>query len=172
MTREGLKLARKLGQTQPLNGSIIEEVSPGASVQTDPEWDAWLKDRIQTEYHPSCTMSMLPEEQAGVVDADLRMYGTSNVRVVDSSIYPIQFAAHLMAPTYGMAEQAASIIRAQYNGVPPPASIVPTSTSSPTQTTTPGNGSGNGNSSNGALELKSNVVWVALCVMAGLLMVA
>jgi hypothetical protein len=69
-----------------------------------------------------------------------------------------------------MAEQAASIIRAQYNGVPPPASIVPTSTSSPTQTTTPGNG--NGNSSNGALELKGNAVWVALCVMAGLLMVA
>ncbi|KAG8717361.1 hypothetical protein FRC09_014393 [Ceratobasidium sp. 395] len=35
MLREGLKLARKLGQTQPLNGSIVEEVSPGNSVSTD-----------------------------------------------------------------------------------------------------------------------------------------
>ncbi|QRW16771.1 GMC oxidoreductase [Rhizoctonia solani] len=172
MTREGLKLARKLGQTQPLNGSIVEEVSPGASVQTDAEWDAWLKDKIQTEYHPSCTMSMLPEEQAGVVDADLRMYGTSNVRVVDSSIYPIQFAAHLMAPTYGMAEQAASIIRAQYNGVPPPASTVPTSASgSATQTANPNNGNGN-NTNGGVVGLKSNnALWAALCLMAGLVMV-
>ncbi|KAF8758019.1 alcohol oxidase [Rhizoctonia solani] len=124
------------------------------------------------EYHPSCTMSMLPEEQAGVVDADLRMYGTSNVRVVDSSIYPIQFAAHLMAPTYGMAEQAASIIRAQYNGVPPPASTVPTSASgSATQTANPNNGNGN-NTNGGVVGLKNNnVLWAALCLMAGLVMV-
>ncbi|CAE6528720.1 unnamed protein product [Rhizoctonia solani] len=169
MTREGLKLARKLGQTQPLNASIVEEVSPGPSVQTDTDWDAWLKGKIQTEYHPSCTMSMLPEEQAGVVDADLRMYGTSNVRVVDSSIYPIQFAAHLMAPTYGMAEQAAFIIRAQYNGVPPPASTVSTSApGSATQTTAPGNGNGgNGSGSNGAIGLKSNAAWISLCLVVG-----
>ncbi|CAE6515263.1 unnamed protein product [Rhizoctonia solani] len=171
MTREGLKLARKLGQNQPLNASIVEEVSPGPSVQTDADWDAWLKGRIQTEYHPSCTMSMLPEEQAGVVDADLRMYGTSNVRVIDSSIYPIQFAAHLMAPTYGMAEQAASIIRAQYNGVPPPASTVSTSApGSATQTTAPG-GSNSGNGSNGAVEIQIHAAWVALCVLAGVVLV-
>ncbi|KAG9123084.1 hypothetical protein FRC07_000258 [Ceratobasidium sp. 392] len=156
MLREGLKLARKLGQTQPLNGSIVEEVSPGNSVVTDADWDNWLPGKVGTEYHPSCTMSMLPEDHAGVIDADLRMYGTSNVRVVDSSIYPIQFAAHLMAPTYGMAEQAASIIRAQYNGIPPPASTVSTSApGSATQTPGPnsnggGNGNGNGNSNDAA----------------------
>jgi hypothetical protein len=34
----------------------------------------------------------------------------------DSGIFMFQ----LQAPTYGLAEQASSIIRAQYNGVPPP----------------------------------------------------
>ncbi|KAF8594154.1 alcohol oxidase, partial [Ceratobasidium sp. AG-I] len=162
MLREGLKLARKLGQTQPLNASIVEEVSPGNGVQTDDEWDAWLPGKVGTEYHPSCTMSMLPEELAGVVDSDLRLYGTSNVRVVDSSIYPIQFAAHLMAPTYGMAEQAASIIRAQYNNVPPPASTV--STSAPGSATQTGTPSGSNPGTNSA---RRNTMGYLMIIIAG-----
>jgi choline dehydrogenase-like flavoprotein len=39
---------------------------------------------------------MLPLEQGGVVGPDLRVHGVSNLRVADSSVYPIQFAAHLM----------------------------------------------------------------------------
>lgn len=63
---------------------------------------------------------MLPKEQGGVVDAHLRVYGLDNVRVVDSSIFPIEFAAHMMAPTYGLAEQAADMIKADYaNGGSP-----------------------------------------------------
>ncbi|KAG9092233.1 hypothetical protein FS749_015901 [Ceratobasidium sp. UAMH 11750] len=117
-------------------------------------------------------MSMLPEDHAGVVDADLRIYGTSNVRVVDSSIYPIQFAAHLMAPTYGMAEQAASIIRAQYNGVPPPASTVSTSApGSATQTgTSPNKPDGNSNGG-GGIGVGVGVVMSAVAAVAGWLLV-
>ena len=38
---------------------------------------------------------MLPLSQGGVVDTDLRVYGLTNVRVADSSVFPIQFAAHV-----------------------------------------------------------------------------
>ena len=38
---------------------------------------------------------MLPKELGGVVDASLKVYGLANVRVADSSIYPIEFAAHV-----------------------------------------------------------------------------
>ena len=38
---------------------------------------------------------MLPLEQGGVVDTDLRVYGLTNVRVADSSVFPMQFAAHV-----------------------------------------------------------------------------
>lgn len=54
---------------------------------------------------------MLPRDSGGVVDTRLIVYGTKNVRVVDSSIMPIQVAAHLMAPTYGIAEKAADLVR-------------------------------------------------------------
>ena len=38
---------------------------------------------------------MLPISQGGVVDTDLRVYGLTNVRVADSSVFPMQFAAHV-----------------------------------------------------------------------------
>jgi hypothetical protein len=38
---------------------------------------------------------MLPLEQGGVVDTDLRVYGLANVRVADASVFPMQFAAHV-----------------------------------------------------------------------------
>jgi len=123
LLREGLKLARKIGQSPPLKDKLQDEVFPGPAVQSDADWDAWLRLNVGTEYHPSCTCAMLPYNLGGVVDPNLRVYGTANVRVVDSSVYPIQFAAHLMAPTYGLAEQAAAIIRAQYNGTPSPAQL-------------------------------------------------
>jgi hypothetical protein len=98
---------------------------------------------------------MLPFELGGVVDPNLKVYGTANVRVADASVYPIQFAAHvryihftcchlpptdtffrdqLMAPTYGLAELAAEIIRAQYNNIVPPY-VSATQSSSTSRTT-------------------------------------
>lgn len=92
---------------------------------------------------------MLPRDSGGVVDTSLLVYGTSNLRVVDASIMPLQVGAHLMAPTvspsslplqlsldlhrqltrpdlllqqYGIAEKAADIIKAKYAFVPPPSS--------------------------------------------------
>ncbi|KAF8999263.1 GMC oxidoreductase-domain-containing protein [Cyathus striatus] len=113
--REGLKLARKIGQTSPMKDILDDEQTPGSSVQTDDEWEARLREQVSTEYHPSGTCSMLPISQGGVVDANLLVYGTSNIRVVDSSIYPMNFASHLGAPTYGVAETAAEIIHAAYS---------------------------------------------------------
>jgi len=47
--REGLKLARSIGQTQPMNASITNELSPGANVTTDDQWDAFILSDIHTE---------------------------------------------------------------------------------------------------------------------------
>ncbi|KIY01127.1 uncharacterized protein Z520_02679 [Fonsecaea multimorphosa CBS 102226] len=113
--REGVKLARVLGETEPLAGNMIEETWPGSDVQTDEEWEDWLRGEVFTEFHPSSSCAMLPLEQGGVVDANLRVYGLSNVRVADASVPPIAFSAHLMSSTYGLAEQASTIIRNFYD---------------------------------------------------------
>ena len=158
MLREGLKLARTLGNTAPLSNAVLSEVSPGPSVQTDADWDTFAAANFGTEFHPSCSCAMLPLAQGGVVDSDLKVYGLGNVRVADASVFPIQFAAHLQMPTYGLAEQAANIIRAQWNGVSltAPSSVTPpsgTSTGQPKPTNA--DNKSNGASSVFAVSLSS-----------------
>ena len=47
----------------------------------------------------------------GVVDSHLRVYGTSNLRIVDASIMPLQISGHLSSTLYAVAEKAADIIK-------------------------------------------------------------
>ena len=82
MLREGLKLARKLGGTAPLSSAVISEITPGSSVQSDDDWDAWAAQNFGTEFHPSCSCAMLPQAQGGVVDSDLKVYGTGEFGVL------------------------------------------------------------------------------------------
>lgn len=55
---------------------------------------------------------MLPRELGGVVSPELKVYGTSNVRVLDASVLPFQVCGHLTSTLYAMAEKAADIIKA------------------------------------------------------------
>ncbi|KAJ6010911.1 hypothetical protein N7451_002323 [Penicillium sp. IBT 35674x] len=116
--RDGLKMARSIGEATPLSNNLTVETAPGSDVSTDDEWVTWLRGATSTEFHPSSTCAMLPLELGGVVDANLLVYGLANVRVADASVPPISLSTHLMASTYGVAEMAASIIRGFYNGVP------------------------------------------------------
>ena len=54
---------------------MLVETFPGPTVQSDDDWDNWLVGQYSTEFHPSCSMAMLPLELGGVVDANLRVYG-------------------------------------------------------------------------------------------------
>lgn len=62
--------------------------------------------------HAVGTCSMLPRSDGGVVDAKLKVYGTSNVRVIDASILPMQLSAHPQATIYALAEKGADLIKA------------------------------------------------------------
>ncbi|KAJ1025911.1 hypothetical protein NDA16_002537 [Ustilago loliicola] len=112
--REGFKLARRLATTPPLANFTSSETAPGSAVNTDAQWEAWIRSTVGTEFHPSSTCSMLPREQGGVVDKNLRVYGTRNLRVIDASVPPISFSAHLMSITYGLAEIGAEMVLQDY----------------------------------------------------------
>ncbi|OHW93910.1 choline dehydrogenase [Colletotrichum incanum] len=67
-------------------------------------------DTIASFYHTVGTCSLLPKADGGVVDAELRVYGTDNLCVVDSSIVPIIVSGHIQTAAYGIAEVAAAKI--------------------------------------------------------------
>jgi choline dehydrogenase-like flavoprotein len=46
---------------------------------------------------------MMSQELGGVVNADGKVYGTKNVRVVDASVFPTQITEHLTASVYAIA---------------------------------------------------------------------
>ena len=145
--REGIKLARQIGNTEPLKQYIKEEQYPGTSVQTDADWENFLKQSSGTEFHPVGSCSMLPLEQGGVVDGSLKVYGLANVRIVDASVIPIELSSHIGSPTYTVAELAAQIIKKDHGD----ASANSTSaTGSPAQNNASGT---SGAGSNGARAL-------------------
>ncbi|MBN3853991.1 choline dehydrogenase [Paraburkholderia sp. Ac-20340] len=87
-----------------------EEVTPGAKVATDEQILAYLRDTAGTNYHPSCTCRMGEGDDA-VVNAEGRVHGVDNVRVVDASIMPEIVSGNLNAPVIMMAEKIADSIR-------------------------------------------------------------
>lgn len=69
-----------------------------------------LRSQLNTEYHYSGTCAMMPQELGGVVNSNLIVYGTQNLRVVDTSVFPLIPAAHLQAPMFAVAEKVCIIL--------------------------------------------------------------
>jgi choline dehydrogenase len=99
------------------------EIQPGAEVETDEAIDAFVRERVESAYHPcgACAMGR-PDDPMAVVDAQARVIGVEGLRVVDSSIMPSITTGNLNAPTIMIGEKAADHIL----GRPPlPASNAP-----------------------------------------------
>lgn len=72
---------------------------------------ALCKELVLSMYHVSGTCAMMPREDGGVVDPQLKVYGTTNLRVVDASIFPLEPRGNTQATVFAVAEKAADIIR-------------------------------------------------------------
>jgi len=108
------RLAREFLATKPLSSIIQAELGPGAAVPVNASaevWMEWMKN-YSPNYHPVGTAAMMAKELGGVVDHELKIYGTSNVRIVDASVLPFQVCGHLTSTLYALSEKAADIIKA------------------------------------------------------------
>jgi choline dehydrogenase len=114
--REGVRLTREIYATSPLADLIDNESSPGPSVRTDAELNAFCRQTGHIAHHPVGTCSMGTGEMA-VVDASLRVRGLKGLRIADASVMPTVPGGNTNAPTIMIAEKAADMIRG--NRLPP-----------------------------------------------------
>ncbi|KAI3393710.1 hypothetical protein diail_3805 [Diaporthe ilicicola] len=114
---EATKYSRKIAQSVGLSKPWSEEYEPGLDVTSEAAWEEFARNTTLSIYHPLGTCAMLPRDDGGVVSPDLVVYGTSNLRVVDASVIPIQPSGHIQTMTYGVAELAAAKIVDQYTKV-------------------------------------------------------
>jgi choline dehydrogenase len=105
----GVKLTRELSQSKAFAPFYERGADPSSQIQSDWEIVEYLRNTVQTLFHPAGTCKMGHDAMA-VVDDQLRVRGIEGLRVVDASIMPIIPNANINAPTIMIAEKAADLI--------------------------------------------------------------
>lgn len=108
---EAFKFLRSFKNASPLSSVIVKEVIPGPEVQTDADIEDFALNSLFPGWHACGSLSMMPREKGGVVSPNLKVWGTSNIRVADMSIHPLMISGHTQAMVYAVAEYAADLIR-------------------------------------------------------------
>lgn len=106
----GFKLGREIVAAAAFSEYEPSEVLPSPEVQSDEEIAAFIRERSELLYHPSCSARMGPDASSAVVDPQLRVFGVQGLRVVDASIMPSVTRGNTNAPTIMIAEKAAEMI--------------------------------------------------------------
>jgi choline dehydrogenase-like flavoprotein len=111
-------LAATIAKTAPLADVIKPDGVHSLDLKrlNDPaDAKGWISKTTTSIWHYTGTCSMLPKEMGGVVDSNLLVYGTVNLRIVDASIFPIPPSGNPQSTVYTVAEKAADIIRKHHD---------------------------------------------------------
>ncbi len=108
--RRCLRLTREIIAQPAFDPFRGEEIAPGKDVQKDDEIDAWVRETLESTYHP-CGSCRMGEDAMAVVDSQLKVHGLEGLRVIDSSVFPSEPNANLNAPTIMLAERGADMVR-------------------------------------------------------------
>ena len=92
---------------EPFLGQVIQ---PQDNIQSDDEIDEFIRNSVDSAYHP-CGTCKMGESNNAVVDKNLKVYGINGLRVIDSSVFPSIPNGNLNAPTMMLAERGADIIK-------------------------------------------------------------
>jgi choline dehydrogenase len=109
--RASVRLTREIFAQPSFDRYRGREIQPGVDVQSDSQIDDFIRAKVESAYHPSCSCKMgSRSDPLAVVDAETRVHGLERLRVVDSSIMPSVTTGNLNAPTIMLAEKAADHI--------------------------------------------------------------
>ncbi|MBT7563261.1 MAG: choline dehydrogenase [Porticoccaceae bacterium] len=108
--RDCVRLTREIMSQAAMSRYRGEVIQPTDDVQDDDQIDAFVRDAVDSAYHPSCSCKMGIDTMS-VVDPDLKVHGLSRLRIVDSSVFPTIPNGNLNAPTMMLAERGADLIK-------------------------------------------------------------
>lgn len=126
--RAAVRLTREIFAQPAFARYCGPELQPGAGVTGDEAIDAFIREKVESAYHPSCSCKMgAAGDPMAVVDSETRVIGVEGLRVVDSSIMPSITNGNLNAPTVMIAEKAADHIlgRARLAPIDAPFHVAP-----------------------------------------------
>lgn len=118
---DGMKLAKRISETEPLKGYIIEELGPGREGDTDEGLLDYIRANADTGFH-FCGTARIGQDDMAVVDPELRVQGVNKLRVIDASIMPTITSGNINAAVLMIGEKGADLVKGRVT------SQIPTST--------------------------------------------
>ena len=94
--------------------NLIAEASFSLSMSDDELWH-YVVNNVGTNHHPTGTCKVCaPDDDKAVVDKDFKVYGTTGLRVIDGSIFPLTPSANTNAAIMTAAMLGAKKIKREY----------------------------------------------------------
>ena len=109
--RHCIRLTREIIAQPAMDPYRGGEIAPGDRKLSDEDLDEYVRDSVESAYHPcgTCRMGAAADPDA-VVDPQCRVIGVEGLRVVDSSIFPRITNGNLNGPSIMVGEKAADHI--------------------------------------------------------------
>lgn len=109
--RTCIRLTREIFAQDAFKPYVKHEIQPGAALQSDDELNGFIKEHVESAYHPCGTCKMgRSDDPMAVVDQDTKVIGVDRLRVADSSIFPQITNGNLNGPSIMTGEKAADHI--------------------------------------------------------------
>ena len=109
--RTAIKLTREIFAQEAFQPYVKHEIQPGPQVQTEEELNAFIKEHVESAYHPCGTCKMgRSDDPLAVVDPENRVIGVEALRVADSSVFPQITNGNLNGPSIMVGEKASDHI--------------------------------------------------------------
>ena len=104
-----LRISRQVFESEAFARFDGIEIAPGPQVESEAEFDSYIRETGYTVHHPVGTCKMGTDDMA-VVDPQLRVRGIDGLRVADASVMPKLIGGNTNAPSVMIGERCADFV--------------------------------------------------------------
>jgi choline dehydrogenase len=104
--RTCIRLTREIFAQDAFKPFVKHEIQPGEAMQSDDELNGFIREHVESAYHPCGTCRMgRASDKGAVVNPQGQVIGVDGLRVADSSIFPRITNGNLNAPSIMVGEK-------------------------------------------------------------------